>query len=254
MKQTITLIILLTTFSQISAQRQYFEKNSFNTGGHQLPYRIAFPEDYNADDTTEYPIILFLHGAGERGDDNEIQLTHVDVVFGSDDFRTNYPCFVLIPQCPVGKKWVEVDWGLMSHTMPQTMSISLKLTMALLLRTMHQYNIDTNRVYVTGLSMGGYGTWDIIARFPKIFAAAIPICGGGDENTAPQIANIPIWAFHGGRDRVVPVSRTQNMIDAILAQGGSPKYTEFPDLGHLSWNAAYTTDGLWEWLFSNSKN
>ena len=191
-----------------------------------------------------------MHGAGERGSDNEMQLTHIDVVFGSEDFRQNYPCFVLLPQCPEGERWVDVDWGLISHTIPQTMTVSLKLTMALLLRTIHQYNIDTTRIYVTGLSMGGFGTWDIIARFPKIFAAAIPICGGADENTADKIVDIPIWAFHGAKDKVVTVDRTRNMIAAIGALGGNPKYTEFPNLGHLCWNAAYATTGLWDWLFS----
>lgn len=194
-----------------------------------------------------------MHGAGERGNNNEIQLTHIDVVFGSEDFRRDFPCFILLPQCAENNRWVEVDWDLPSHTIPQSMSVPLKLTMTVLLRTIHKYNIDTNRIYVTGLSMGGYGTWDIIARFPEIFAAAVPICGGGDENTAEIIYDIPIWAFHGAKDRLVPVSRTQNMINAIKAQGGTPKYTEFPDLGHLSWNAAYATEGLWEWLFSQKK-
>lgn len=250
MKQTFTLITLLLTVFQLSAQRQYFEKHTFNAGGHQIPYRLELPQNYNPDDTIKYPLILFLHGAGERGSDNEMQLTHIDVVFGSEDFRQNYPCFVLLPQCPEGERWVDVDWGLISHTIPQTMTVSLKLTMALLLRTIHQYNIDTTRIYVTGLSMGGFGTWDIIARFPKIFAAAIPICGGADENTADKIVDIPIWAFHGAKDKVVTVDRTRNMIAAIGALGGNPKYTEFPNLGHLCWNAAYATTGLWDWLFS----
>ncbi len=239
--------------TQISAQRQYFEKNTFKSGNYELPYRLELPQNYNPDDTVKYPIVLFLHGAGERGNDNEIQLTYIDKIFGSDDFRYKYPCFVLAPQCPTGSRWVEVDWSLQSHIIPDTMSIPLKLTMAVLLKTIQKYNIDTDRIYVTGLSMGGYGTWDIIARFPNLFAAAIPICGGGDENTADKIKNIPIWAFHGSRDKVVPVTRTRNMIAAIKAQGGNPKYNEISNRGHLVWNDAYATQGLWDWFFAQKK-
>jgi predicted peptidase len=235
----------------VKAQRQYFEKRTFVRDGIKLPYRLELPANY--DSTKKYPIILFLHGAGERGSDNESQLTYIDKIFGSEQFRQKYPAFILAPQCPKDKRWVEVDWSLMHHTIPDTMSIPMRLTVALLLSIIHKYNIDTDRIYVTGLSMGGFGTWDIIARFPHLFAAAIPICGGGDEKTAPKIAHIPIWAFHGTLDKVVPVQRSRNMIAAIKKAGGNPKYTEVPNKGHLVWNTAYATPGLWQWLFSQKK-
>ncbi len=234
----------------LQAQRQYFEKNTYTQDDYTLPYRFSIPENYNPDDTTKYPIILFFHGAGERGNDNEAQLTYVDKVFGSDEFRKKYPAFILAPQCPNEKKWVEVDWSLKSHTIPDEMSVSMKLTMTLLLKTIHSYNIDTQRIYVTGLSMGGYGTWDIIARFPTLFAAAAPLCGGGDENTAPEIAQIPIWAFHGTLDKAVPVERSRNMVEAISDAGGTPKYTEYSTKGHFIWETVYANDNLWEWMFS----
>ncbi len=238
----------------ISAQEQIFEKHVFDTGKYSLPYRFALPENYSENDTAQYPLILFLHGAGERGSDNQLQLSYIDIIFGSDFFRKNYPSFILAPQCPKENRWVEVDWSLQNHQIPEKMSIPLKMTMRVLINKIFEYNIDTNRIYITGLSMGGYGTWDLIARFPEIFAAAIPICGGGDENTAKKIADIPIWAFHGAKDNVVPVARTRNMISEIKQNAGKPKYTEFPQKGHLVWNAAYNTAGIWDWLFSQKKS
>lgn len=218
-----------------------------------MPYRIEFPNNYKEGGQEKYPLILFLHGAGERGNDNEIQLSYIDQIFGSENFRNKYPAFVIVPQCPTDKRWVEVDWSLRSHIIPDSMSDPMRLTMALLIATIQNFPIDSQRIYVTGLSMGGYGTWDIIARFPEIFAAAIPICGGGDENTANAIKDIPIWAFHGTLDKLVPVERSRNMIAAIKNNGGSPKYTEVPDKGHLVWNVAYATPGLWDWFFSQHK-
>jgi len=212
-----------------------------------------FPKDYKEGTTEKYPIVLFLHGAGERGNDNEIQLTYIDKIFGSKNFRNKYPAFILVPQCPPDKRWVEVDWNLKSHIIPEKMSDPLRLTTALLIATINKYSIDTERIYITGLSMGGYGTWDMIARFPGMFAAAIPICGGGDENTAKDIANIPIWAFHGTLDKVVPVTRSRNMINAIKNEGGNPKYTEVQTKGHFVWNTAYSTTGIWNWFFNQHK-
>ncbi len=237
----------------LSAQRQYFEKHKFIRNGDTLLYRIEYPKNFNRDSATKYPLILFFHGAGERGNDNKAQLTYIDKIFGSEKFRDKYPAIIILPQCPKNKRWVEVDWSLKKSAMPKNMSDPMRLTVALLMSTIKKYPIDTNRIYVTGLSMGGFGTWDIIARFPDLFAAAIPICGGGDENTAKSIAHIPIWAFHGSKDRVVPVIRSRNMIKAIRKNGGKPKYTEVPNKGHFVWNIAYATPGLWKWLFSQHK-
>ncbi len=245
------IIVFTTIFTQ--AQQQFFEYHTFKRGGIELPYRLEKPENYSDDDTTVYPVILFLHGAGERGNDNEAQITYIDKIFGSDTFRSQYPFFVVVPQCPENKRWVEVDWGLPSHIIPDTMSETMNAAMLLLVSILHRYHIDTNRIYVVGLSMGGYGVWDIIARFPNLFAAAVPICGGGDEHTAEKIAHIPIWAYHGTRDRVVPVERSRNMIAAIKQAGGNPRYTEVPNKGHLVWNTAFENPELWKWLFEQKK-
>jgi len=237
----------------IQAQQQYFEYHIFKRGIHELPYRLEIPRNYSDTDTVSYPVILFLHGAGERGNDNEAQITYIDKIFGSTDFREKYPCFVIAPQCPTDKRWVEVDWGLPAHTIPDTISEPLGMSMLLLISILHRYKIDSNRIYVVGLSMGGYGVWDIIARFTDKFAAAVPICGGGDEKTAPEIASIPIWAYHGAKDKLVPVSRSRNMIEAIKQAGGNPRYTEVPNKGHLVWNTAFENPELWKWLFEQKK-
>lgn len=251
-KISIIIALLLITFGGF-AQRENFSKEKFVRDDNELLYRFMIPENYNQDSTEKYPVVLFLHGAGERGNDNEKQLTYIDEIFGANKMRKEHPCFVIVPQCPENKKWVEVDWSLMSNKQPAQMSESLKLTISLLYTIIRKYNIDSNRIYVVGLSMGGYGTWDVISRFPYLFAAAIPICGGGDEAQASKLADVPIWAFHGTKDKVVPVERSRNMVEAISKAGGKPKYTEFPNRGHLVWNSAFATTGIWDWLFSQSK-
>jgi predicted peptidase len=252
--KTFTLSILITLlFITLQAQREHFSKEIFENDGKHLLYRFSTPENFDSDTNIKYPLILFLHGAGERGSDNEIQITYVDKIFGSEEFRSKYPCFVVVPQCPVDKRWVEVDWHLPSHIQPVEMSEPLKLTVALIFKIMRFYNVDKNRIYVVGLSMGGYGTWDLITRFPYLFAAGVPICGGGDENTASKIIDVPVWAFHGAKDNVVVVSRSGNMINAIKKAGGNPQYTEYPDKGHFVWDAAFNTPELWQWLFEQSK-
>ena len=128
-----------------------------------------------------------------------------------------------------------------------------RLTLELLDALPKEFSIDRKRIYVSGLSMGGYGTWDILARRPEHFAAAAPVCGGADEATAAKIAKIPVWAFHGAKDTVVKPSRSQNMIAALKKAGGTPKYTEYPDEGHGSWCPAYRNPELFKWLFAQKK-
>ena len=116
-----------------------------------------------------------------------------------------------------------------------------------------EYSIDPQRIYLTGLSMGGYGTWDLLARKPDLFAAGVPVCGGGDESTAEQIANIPIWVFHGDLDSAVPVSRSRTMVEALKKAGGHPKYSEYPGVEHNSWDKAYADPELMKWLFAQKR-
>lgn len=235
-------------------QSEYFSRETYKNGSSELLYRLSLPDGYDAQSKEKYPLILFLHGAGERGNDNEAQLTHIDKVFENKQFRDEHKCIIIIPQCPKNKRWVEVDWTLPAHKQPEKMSENLNLTMSLLYSALIKYNVDKKRIYVVGLSMGGFGVWDLITRFPYLFAAAVPICGGGDEDVAAKAATVPIWAFHGAKDKLVMVSRTRNMIKSIKDNNGNPKYTEYPTKGHLVWNLAFENANLWTWLFEQKKS
>lgn len=233
-----------------SSDRDAFEaRTQQGADGSKLLYRLLKPADASTPGV-KHPLLIFLHGAGERGDDNQAQLT-----WGKQfmlDAARQYGCFVVVPQCPNGKKWVEVDWGKPTHLMPEGASESMKLVLEAVAGLQKEFSIDADRLYVMGLSMGGYGTWDTIERYPDMFAAAVPICGGGDETAAGRIKT-PVWAFHGDKDPAVPVVRTRNMIAAIKAAGGEPKYTEYPGRGHDSWIPAMGDPELSKWLFAQKR-
>jgi predicted peptidase len=255
-RRTIGLAILgwlaSVSFAVAADPKTVFEARTYESpNGGQLKYRLMMPENY--DSKQKYPLVLFLHGAGERGDDNTVQLVHGMKDFASDENRAKYPCFVLAPQCPNGKKWAEVDWGADTHKTPAEASDPMRLTLEVIAGLEKQFSIDPKRLYVTGLSMGGYGTWDLISRKPNMFAAAIPICGGGDETEAAKISKIPIWVFHGDKDGAVKVERSRRMVKAIEAEGGKPKYTEYAGVGHDSWSRTYADPNVFEWLFSQKR-
>lgn len=229
--------------------RQRLEKRAFvNRQGATVPYRLLQPADY--DPRKPYPLVLFLHGAGERGDDNEAQLRHGVWEFAKPANRKKYPCFLIAPQCPKRQKWA--DW-----TAPKQRArpnAPLRLVVELIEQIQKEYCIDPERVYVTGMSMGGFGTWDLLRRHADTFAAAVIVCGGGNEADARKFAKIPIWAFHGAQDDAVPVERSRRMIAAIAKAGGNPKYTEYPDVGHDSWVPAYRDSEMFAWLFAQSRS
>jgi predicted peptidase len=227
----------------------FFEQNLFvASNGDTLPYRLCLPANYNP--KKAYPLVLFLHGSGERGTCNTLPLKHGPLAFARRSLQEKHPCLVLVPQCPKNRRWVEVDWKLPRHDMPERPSRPMEATLELLAEIQRTYSVDTRRLYVTGLSMGGYGTWDLVSRQPGRFAAAVPVCGGGDETQAPQLTSMAIWAFHGADDRIVLPERTRNMIAAIRAAGGSPRYSEYAGVGHNAWDVAYSDEQLFEWLFA----
>ena len=232
-----------------------FEKDVFtDSKGTNLPYRLLRPE-LEMIPNQKFPVILFLHGAGERGNDNETQLTWIDKIFGTQEFAENFPCYVIIPQCAENFRWCETDWTLPKHTMPKEISKYLNAANELLDSLVANVKADTSRLYVTGMSMGGFGTWDIISRFPDKFAAAMPICGGADEAQACNLKNIPIRTFHGDVDKAVKVIRSRNITNAIKNCGGKNiDYKEFHGQGHFIWNKVYQDNSNFEWLFSNKKN
>lgn len=228
-----------------------FEKLALRDGEDSLPYRLFSPKIVDAG--KRYPVVFFLHGAGERGDDNEAQLRHGLAYFASDAFQARHPAFLVVPQCPKGKKWSEVDWGSLKSPLPENPSTSMRLAMRILDQVIQEKPADPSRVYLTGISMGGYGTWDAATRWPDRFAAAVPVCGGGDEDKAARLIRLPIWCFHGDNDKAVPVERSRNMIEAIRKAGGHPKYSEYPGVGHNSWDKAYADTGFYEWLFTQKR-
>lgn len=150
-------------------------------------------------------------------------------------------------------RWANMDWSAAKGGMGKEPSTPMRLTLEVLGKLQKEFSIDDKRLYLTGLSMGGYGTWDLLARHPDMFAAAVPVCGGGDESMAAKMKDVPIWCFHGGADPTVPTQRSRDMIKAIKDAGGNPKYTEYPGVGHNSWDKAYSEKELPAWLFAQVK-
>ena len=197
-----------------------------------MNYLLALPKDYESKE--KWPLLLFLHGAGERGDNLEQVKRHGPpklIAAGKE-----LPFIVVSPQCPANRRWE-----------------SIELT-ALLDEIVAKYNVDEDRVYVTGLSMGGFGTWSLATHSPNRFAAIAPICGGGETFMAKSIAKLPVWAFHGEKDSVVPPVRSTEMIDAIKAAGGDPKLTLYPELFHDSWTITYDNPELYTWLLEHTRD
>ena len=215
----------------------------------------CFREPDNIDASKTYPLVLFLHGAGGRGNNNSEQLYDAGSIdaFEDQSIFTNHQTYLIAPQVPENKQWVNIKWSTLKHKMPK-ISETMELTLELIDNVLKNKNnqIDTNRVYLMGLSMGGYGVWDILQRRPKLFAAVVPICGGGDVSRSSLISHIPIWAWHGDRDDVIHVSRSKSMFNELRKIGGDIIYSEIKGRGHDVWNDVWKSKELWDWLFSKS--
>ncbi len=224
----------------IAVAQDIFQPHRYTTSSDTLPYRLLHPEKIEPD--SSYPLILFLHGAGERGTDNTQNLKYITELFLDAGTREHYPAYVLVPQCKPGARWTPADWFSKPNE-PITSVVDLLDSLSASLP------IDKTRIYVMGLSMGGYGTWYLITRYPEKFAAAIPICGGGDWNQAHTIRHIPVWVFHGKKDTIVKPEQSRRMVQALKKAGGKPRYTEYKKAGHDSWTPAMQEPELLEWLF-----
>lgn len=205
---------------------------SSQPGQAPLRYLLYLPPEY-ALSRRAWPMVLFLHGAGERGDDLERVKVHglPKLVAQGRDF----PFIIVSPQCPAGQRW-----------QPEPL-------LRLLDRIEADYRVDRRRQYVTGLSMGGYGTWQLILAQPERFAAAAPICGRSSPELAPAIAHLPLWVFHGERDNIVPFHHSQQMVDALRAAGGNVRFTAYPQAGHDSWTETYNNPELYAWLLAQRR-
>lgn len=233
----------------------YEEGEYIYTGGEYrnevFKYRLLKPP---LEEGKKYPVILFLHGAGERGDDNRAQLKYLPTWMAEPKNREQYPCWLIAPQCRQGKLWVQVPFNSATATMPDEMGDQMRVALGILEKVLEHPAADSRRVYLTGLSMGGYGCWDLAIRYPEKFAAVAPICGGGDPSKAARLVGVPVWAWHGTADRAVPVDRSRVMIEAIRRAGGNPKYTELEGVGHDSWTPAYRDpEGVIPWMFAQAR-
>jgi predicted peptidase len=241
-------ILLLATLPLKAQQREAFVKDRYISGKDTLPFRLLYPLHYNK--TKHYPVVVFLHGAGARGKDNELQLTSMPAMLADSAARKKYPCFILAPQCAQKDVWVKFPVfpnSLQATAQPTT---SARLTLELLQKLQKQLPLDRNRIYITGYSMGGEGTFDFLTRRPNLFAAAVPICSVADTSKAGLISRVPVWAFHGDQDNVNDVKYSRMMIAALKQHGGTPRYTEYPGIKHNCWATAYGTSALYEWLFA----
>ena len=237
MIQKYLLFILSITLSVGFSQQRKMGLEVINENEIDLKYLFFLPKDYYSDINTRWPLILFLHGMGERGANLELVKIHgIPKIIKT---QTDFPFITVSPQCPIEYVWRDDD-------MQQAVE-------DILLKIVKNYRVDKTRIYVTGLSMGGYGTWSLAARRPDLFAAAVPICGGGDPATVNVLKNLPIWVFHGGLDEVVLPKESEKMVRALEKAGGKVRYTLYPEAYHDSWTETYDNTALYDWLLSNRK-
>jgi lysophospholipase L1-like esterase/poly(3-hydroxybutyrate) depolymerase len=235
----------------VRAADEYEPRTFSGAEGAMLNYRLLKPRDFDA--TKKYPLVLFLHGAGERGTDNLVQLKHGAPLFLKAEARQKYPCFVIAPQCPPEQTWSAVKGWTGPNAFEEEPTAPMKLVFGAVDALLKEFPIDQDRLYVTGLSMGGYGTWDILTRQPQRWAAAVPVCGGGDASRIAPAKGVALWAIHGLLDPVVPVIRSQEMIAALEAAGGKPLFSEYPYVKHDSWTTAYGEPELLAWMFAQKR-
>ena len=197
------------------------------------PYEIYYPSSYKSEENRKWPIILFLHGAGERGNDLSMLKRQGLPKYLQD--KEDFPFVVASPQCPPRSYW---DTHSLNNWFNEVLT---------------EVNTDLERVYLSGISMGGYGTWHWSAANPEKFAAIIPICGGGEPSRAKELVHMPIWAFHGAQDDIVPVEETLEMVEAVKRAGGKAELTIYPDLRHDSWTITYNNPSIYDWLLEHKK-
>ena len=223
-----------------------------STGAASLPYRIYVPSSY--DSTKDYPVVLVLHGAGERGNDNKSQLKNMISEMFNQESSPYLESIIICPQCPANEQWVDTPWADGNYSIDDVAESSeLIAVMDILNDVKEAFSTNENRYYVMGLSMGGFGTWDLIMRHTDVFAAAVCLCGGGDPSQAGNLVNMPIWAIHGTSDTSVPYAGTQEMCQAIIEAGGTNCKFDSPNCGHDVWKEAGKNTEISKWLFEQKK-
>lgn len=257
-KKLFSLLIMLASITSFAQDLSLYEKHLHINGRDTLPYRLLLPENY--DGSKKYPLIFFLHGAGERGNDNQKQLVHGAKLFLKDEIRKKFPAIIVFPQCSANSYWSNVEiknneQGKRSfYFQPDgEPTKAMKLAKELLHKLMTDYSVNKKRIYAGGLSMGGMGTFELVRRNPKTFAAAFPICGGANPATASKLKKTKWWIFHGGKDDVVLPANSEVMVEALKKIKASVKYTLYPNANHNSWDPAFAEPDLLPWLFKQKR-
>ncbi len=228
-----------------------FASGQVSADGRVYPFRLLLAPDATPG---PHPLVVFLHGAGERGTDNERQLHWLPKTMAEPGHRQRHPCHLLAVQCPQHERWVEVPWDATQSTpLAAEPTPAIRAVLQAMDQVIAEHEVDASRVYLTGLSMGGYGCFDLAARHPERFAAVLAVCGGGDERQAERLAALPFWIWHGDADTAVPVARSRSMHAALRRSGAAVRYSELVGVGHDSWRQAYGDDGGLDWLFSQRR-
>ena len=254
--KNITLLFFALYLSNLNSQNiELYEKETFIFENDTLNYRILKPLNY--DPNKQYPVHLFLHGSGERGKDNSSQLTHGGSLFLKKENREKYNSWVIFPQCSKNDRWPSISsdlWDQVFENKIKKPNKSLGLVIRLMDEFIKKKDVDNQRIYLSGLSMGGMGTFEILYRRPDMFAAATPICGNGITQLAKLFANkVPVWIFHGSDDKVVSPKYSLEMARAIIESGGSPKMTLYANVDHNSWDNAFAEKDFLKWIHSKTK-
>lgn len=233
-----------------------FQAQTFSAeSGGTLPYRLFTPAP--AAPQRKLPLVILLHGTSGRGTDNAGQFTGGSALgatfFSSAKNQEQFPCMVLVPQCPPDDQWARTDYRSDRYDQPPDPGPTMRLLIGLIRSTISGLPVDADRIYVVGNSMGGYGAWDLVTRETEAFAAVVPICGGGDVSRAAGLAPLPVWIFHGETDPIVDVGHSRRMVAALRQAGGKPRYTEYAGVGHDIANRVYQEAGLAQWLFAQKR-
>ena len=253
----LSLLITSVVFGQEATLKRYGKKE-FVYEGNVLPYRILYPDNYDKNKT--YPLVLFLHGAGLRGNDNEKQLMRGAGLFLTEKNQKKYPAIIVIPQCPEDSKCssLNIDRGtlpvkfIFDYAKPAMWP--LQAANELVKGIADTAAVDKSRIYITGFSMGGMGTFESVFRYPDLYAAALPICGGGDANAYDQrLKNTSFWIFHGADDGVVDVKLSREMVARLKEMKIPVKYTEYPGVNHNSWDNAFADANYLKWMFMQQR-
>ena len=259
MKKIAFILLIITSVISTKAQdTNLYKPEKFIQGTDTLLYRILMPENF--DKTKTYPVLLFLHGAGERGNDNQAQLIHGSKLFLRPEVRANYPAIVIFPQCPEDSYWSNVKSSTVNGKRNFEFekggkpTLAMKMVMSLMEQVKDLPYTDNKRIYAGGLSMGGMGTFEILRRMRGEFAAAFAVCGGDNPENVRKYKNIPLWIFHGAKDDVVPPENSQIIADALKAKKADVKFTMYPEANHNSWDQAFAEPELLSWLFSHKRN